>query len=284
MIYIYLLLLVRGAIGLKDLKLTVPATVRSGDAVWLTCDYDLQGKLLYTVKWYLNDAEFYRYSPKRNPPGLALAVKDIKVNLNRSNMNDVMLLDVSRNQTGMYKCEATEELPTLETRTQQSFMMVIEVPEHDPSILVQRDRLSVGGTLRANCSSGSSLPAPIITWTINGESLDNNKMEFRINFRNIPMYGEKFMTRSSLEMKIIPRLFQDNKIRLRCFANIHPVYQATAEFEIIEDIPFIASIIENTSPHSYQTNECTRNNLSDCLNLATTVFLILVVASVTNMR
>lgn len=77
-------------------------------------------------------------------------------------------------------------------------------------------------------------------------------MEFRINFRNIPMYGEKFMTRSSLEMKIIPRLFQDSKIRLRCFANIHPVYQATAEFEIIEDIPFIASIIENTSPHSYR--------------------------------
>lgn len=73
-----------GAIGLKDLKLTVPATVRLGDAVWLTCDYDLQGKLLYTVKWYLNDAEFYRYSPKRNPPGLALAVKDIKVNVSEN--------------------------------------------------------------------------------------------------------------------------------------------------------------------------------------------------------
>ncbi|XP_043481542.1 uncharacterized protein LOC122510743 isoform X2 [Leptopilina heterotoma] len=273
-----------GVLALKDLKLMVPGTVRSGDAVWLTCDYDLQGKLLYTVKWYLNDAEFYRYSPKRNPPGLALSVKDIKVNLTRSNMNDVMLLDVSRNQTGIYKCEATEEFPTLETRTQQSYMMVVEVPEQDPSILVQRDRLPVGETLRANCTSGSSLPAPIITWTINGEPLDNNKMEFRINFRNIPMYAEKFMTRSSLEIKIVPKLFQDSKIRLRCFANIHPVYQATAELEITEDVPFIASITGNASPRNYQTNVCSRNNLSVCLNLATTVFLVLVAVTVTNVR
>lgn len=66
------------------------------------------------------------------------------------------------------------------------------------------------------------------------------------------MYGEKFMTRSSLEMKIAPKLFQDSKIRLRCFANIHPVYQATAELEITEDVPFIASITGNASPRNYR--------------------------------
>ena len=72
-----------GATGLKDLKITVPTIARSGDAVWLTCNYDLEGKLLYTVKWYLNDEEFYRYAPKRNPPGLALPVKNIKVNVSK---------------------------------------------------------------------------------------------------------------------------------------------------------------------------------------------------------
>lgn len=40
-------------------------------------------------------------------------------------MNDVMLLNVSRNQSGPYKCEASEELPTLETRAQQAHMMVV---------------------------------------------------------------------------------------------------------------------------------------------------------------
>ena len=40
-------------------------------------------------------------------------------------MNDVMLLNVSRYQTGIYKCEATEELPTLETEAQQAHMMVV---------------------------------------------------------------------------------------------------------------------------------------------------------------
>lgn len=67
------------------------------------------------------------------------------------------------------------------------------------------------------------------------------------------MYAERFMTRSNLEIRIVPRFFQASKLlRLRCFANIPPVYQATAESEIMEDIPFIVSITGDASPHSHR--------------------------------
>ncbi|KAK0077073.1 hypothetical protein PV325_004500 [Microctonus aethiopoides] len=55
-----------GATGLKNLKINVPSMVRSGDAVSLSCLYDLEG-LLYTIKWYINEKEFYRYVPKADP-------------------------------------------------------------------------------------------------------------------------------------------------------------------------------------------------------------------------
>ncbi|XP_033208434.1 uncharacterized protein LOC117167539 isoform X2 [Belonocnema kinseyi] len=273
---IYLLVLVGGAMSLRDLKITVPAVVRSGDAVWLTCEFDLQGKLLYTVKWYLDDAEFYRYAPKRKPPGLALPVKNIRVDLTRSTMNDVMLLNVSRNQSGPYKCEASEELPTLETRAQQAHMMVVDVPETDPTIQAERHRLPSVDILRANCTSGASFPAPNITWTLNGKPLDSKRMDFKLEPRKIAIQEEKIMTRSSLELKILPGLFQDSRIRLRCFANIlPPVYQATAELEITEDVPFIASITGDASPHSHRTNESSRLSLS---HFTMTVFLALILA------
>ena len=57
--------------------------VRSGDSVWLTCNYDLEGKLLYTVKWYLDEAEFYRYAPKKKPAGILLPERNINVNVSR---------------------------------------------------------------------------------------------------------------------------------------------------------------------------------------------------------
>jgi len=53
-----------GATGLKDLTINVPAKVRSGDTVTLSCHYDLEGLALYNIQWFLNDNQFYRYSPE----------------------------------------------------------------------------------------------------------------------------------------------------------------------------------------------------------------------------
>lgn len=58
---------ISGVTGIKDLRISVPAMVKSGDASILTCSYDLEGAPLYTVKWYHGDFEFYRYAPKENP-------------------------------------------------------------------------------------------------------------------------------------------------------------------------------------------------------------------------
>lgn len=50
------------------MRLTVPIAVREGHSVTLGCDYDLEGAALYSVKWYRENDEFYRYVPKEEPP------------------------------------------------------------------------------------------------------------------------------------------------------------------------------------------------------------------------
>lgn len=74
-------LLFAGATGLKDLTINVPKMVRSGDAVTLSCHYDLEGLPLYTIQWIFNDQEFYRFIPDRKPPYSVFEVAGIQVNV-----------------------------------------------------------------------------------------------------------------------------------------------------------------------------------------------------------
>ena len=43
------------------------------------CDYKLNGEKLYSVKWYKDNIEFYRYLPRDDPPSLSFSVSGIQV-------------------------------------------------------------------------------------------------------------------------------------------------------------------------------------------------------------
>lgn len=66
---------------MKDLTINVPNMVRSGDTVMLSCNYDLEGSSLYTIQWFLDNNEFYRYVFDRVPPASSFNVSGIQVNV-----------------------------------------------------------------------------------------------------------------------------------------------------------------------------------------------------------
>jgi len=82
-------LLFAGATGLKDLTINVPSIVRSGDTVTLSCHYDLEGLQLYSIQWFFNNHEFYRFNPDRkSPPFYSIFnVTGIKVNVSNLSVN-----------------------------------------------------------------------------------------------------------------------------------------------------------------------------------------------------
>ncbi|XP_011505798.1 PREDICTED: cell adhesion molecule 1-like [Ceratosolen solmsi marchali] len=169
-----LILVVGGSTSLKNLKITVPERVRVGDSALLTCSYDLEDAHLYAIKWYLDEEEFYRFVPKNEPPHDTFQVRNIQVNVSSSNMQDVTLVNVQNNHTGRYKCEVTEDIPRYDTKLQEADVLVVDVPETEPRIAVDRLHLPAGEKLQANCTSGASRPAPNITWTLNGAPVSIN--------------------------------------------------------------------------------------------------------------
>ena len=62
-------------------KLTIPSHVSRGDRVKMTCDYDLRAFKLYSIKWYKDDEEIFRYIPSSRPAKQALEVVGVNIDV-----------------------------------------------------------------------------------------------------------------------------------------------------------------------------------------------------------
>lgn len=67
--------------GLKWVRVNVPQYRSPGETAQLQCDYDLGNDTLYTVKWYKEHEEFYRYVPKAKPPTSSYRVEGVHVDV-----------------------------------------------------------------------------------------------------------------------------------------------------------------------------------------------------------
>uniref|UniRef100_T1KR91 Ig-like domain-containing protein n=1 Tax=Tetranychus urticae TaxID=32264 RepID=T1KR91_TETUR len=78
----YLLLFLEANLcsSIRISMLDVPSPTILGEAVELTCSYELEPDLkLYSVKWYKDGVEFYRYVPNDYPAAQTLPIEGIKV-------------------------------------------------------------------------------------------------------------------------------------------------------------------------------------------------------------
>ncbi|KAJ8670777.1 hypothetical protein QAD02_002036 [Eretmocerus hayati] len=254
------------ATGLTNLKMTVPERVRVGDSALLICTYDLENATLYTIKWYLDEAEFYRFVPRNTDvPVTTFKVRGITVNTMKSNRHEVLLVNVKRNHTGRYKCEVSEDEPRYDTKSKEAFLSVVDVPATVPRIMVDRQHLISGKTFRANCTSGASHLAPNITWRLNGlpppdppqAIIDTRIALVQIASRTalnavMPNYDEIKHYAQSLLTVNTSGLFKNGRIQLKCFAEISPVYKVDAIAEITEADPHPVLITGNAASRSFR--------------------------------
>ncbi|XP_076376735.1 uncharacterized protein LOC143259211 [Megalopta genalis] len=271
----HLLLIVGGATGLKDLTINVLPMVRSGDTVTLSCDYDLEGVPLYRIQWFLEETEFYRYVPDRVPPYNSFDVAGIHVDVSKSNKNDVTLFNVSRGLTGRYKCEVSAGRPSYHTLIKRAEMEVVDAPKTDPTIEIQKERISVGKVFRAHCTTGNSMPACNITWTLNGKPIANDSMLYSPRYLKIPQADDSVVSKSTIEFKVSSDMFKNGRLHLRCTVNIADVYRKTADIEINEDTPRIASITGESPPRGHRGNSSAGRSTTAWTTAATMILALI---------
>ena len=70
-----------GVSGIRLHDIQVPKYVKKGERAKLTCDYKLDNDVLYSLKWYKDDGEFFRYIPNDHPKGFSIKQPGVKVDV-----------------------------------------------------------------------------------------------------------------------------------------------------------------------------------------------------------
>lgn len=81
--------------------------------------------------------------------------------------------------------------------------------------------------------------------------IENNGL-FHIWHYNVSHENERQSMTSLIEFKVTNNMFRKGHLHLGCMASISGVYRQTAEIEISEDTPRIASITGESPPYGHR--------------------------------
>ncbi|GIY37440.1 ig-like domain-containing protein [Caerostris darwini] len=81
-------------LGVRFAYLGVPGSVSRGDSIWLDCGYDLEGDELYSVKWYKDNVEFYRFLPSDKPSAQMYSLDGVFLDLHLCKPPQIALTDM----------------------------------------------------------------------------------------------------------------------------------------------------------------------------------------------
>ncbi|XP_030761923.1 uncharacterized protein LOC115886779 [Sitophilus oryzae] len=252
LLFIQLFSLYRETSSLKSMVIKVPEAVKSGDTVTLKCEYDLENVALYSIKWYWNDEEFYRYIPKESPPFKAFPVKLVNVDLSKSGANAVTLRGVHRQLTGDYKCEVSADGPLFHTDILVARMIVAELPHDDPIMSLRDTKVEIGKKIQVECFSASSDPEANLTWFINNKEAKDNNDFITIHPTKVEKDAmlELKSARSKIEILTNKSHFIQGVMTVRCVGSVYNLWHGSVENYIRDDSPKLAQVLGSTLSQS----------------------------------
>ncbi|KAJ2938719.1 hypothetical protein O0L34_g3329 [Tuta absoluta] len=214
---------------LKSLQIHVPQAVLTGRDAELRCSYELENSELYSIRWYRNMIEFYRFVPKESPATKVFPVAEIKVDVAQSDANRVVLTEVDRTLTGEYQCEVSADAPLFHTDIKSAEMVVVEPPLTSPNVTADRMSYVGGDHIRANCTSPPSLPAANITWFVNEQMVPGFTANHVLNFSNGYASSLATLELEAAALSPVPTLM------IRCEASIFDVWRGTSHTMVLRE-------------------------------------------------
>nr|XP_045609863.1 cell adhesion molecule 3-like isoform X2 [Procambarus clarkii] len=226
-------------------KLEVPEYALLGDNVELVCHWSVPREMkLYSVKWYFNDREFFRYKPEENPILYLHPIAGIRVDkeLSRPTGERVILSSVDVNTSGQYKCEVIAEWPNFFTTDRSAPMTVLEIPEEKPVIYGTKHQYHVGDTANLTCISARSRPPAQLTWFINDEEAP---IQYLVPMTSSQYPGGLVETRLGLHFRVTRQHFLGGEMTVRCSAKISSLYYKTQQHSVDGHMTYSVPVMES---------------------------------------
>ncbi|XP_023209982.1 uncharacterized protein LOC111612923 [Centruroides sculpturatus] len=253
-------ILFKGTVGLRLMRLEVPSAAIRGEPVWLNCTFDLESDELYSVKWYKNNVEFYRFLPTDQPPGQKYDLMGVYVDVRTVGLR-LMRLEVPsaaiRGEPVWLNCTFDLEsdelysvkwyknnvefyrfLPTDQPPGQKYDLMGVYVdsnlmlPEDGPTITGIKPQYQIGDEVNVTCSAGPSKPAATLKWYINGKEAP---VSYETRTRPLRHKDRLQISTLGLNFEARPVHFWNGSMKLRCTAVISQAYSMSSEEIIVGD-------------------------------------------------
>ncbi|XP_013176465.1 PREDICTED: uncharacterized protein LOC106124386 [Papilio xuthus] len=272
------------------LELRVPAHAAEGGEAILGCQFDMERDILYSVKWYKDGREFYRYVPDSQHPISHFATPGVMVDVRRSSSTVVTLVHLTRESAGLYRCEVSGEAPLFATVHEEKYITIYLLPETKPILTGLKEKYNVGDRVRANCTSSGSRPEAQLKWLINNRLVGKNYIRgpwYRATMRDD-------VTETILELKFTvgSHHFNFDTMELKCQATIAPLYQQETVYQVLRkdiipmdsftDIPELGEQPVPTFPDFGDTSKLPLEDETDAagtelhLDKLLTLFLLLI--------
>lgn len=204
----------------------IPDHAIQGEDVQLSCNYDLEGDKLYSVKWYRNGQEFYRYIPSDNPSTAVFSQPGLYIDEFKSTETKIFLKNVDLMTTGLFRCEISGEAPLFPTASQETILIVVDLPDDGPIISGSVPRYHVGDHLNISCISPNSVPAAKLKWFINGEYADSEFVhQYEVESNRFGLQT----ARQDIRFKITENHLRKGDLKLKCTATIATIYWKSNE-------------------------------------------------------
>lgn len=88
------------------IALDLPEFALAGDSIELTCNHKLPVSRLYSVKWFKDSVEFYRFVPLNGLRAKSsLFIEDVRIDMSKSSSERLLLQNVTQKTSGTYRCE-----------------------------------------------------------------------------------------------------------------------------------------------------------------------------------
>lgn len=234
-------------------ELRVATHMPEGGEAVLGCRFNMEDDTLYSLKWYKDGREFYRFVPQADRPTKIFYVPGVNVDLTRSSTNFVALKHLTRESAGVYRCEVYGESPQFTMVHREKHVAVDLLPKVGPQIVGLQKGYAPGSKLNVNCTTTPSRPEAQLAWYINGYPAPKEHLEGPVLV--LPTsHPYSYQAKLNLHFTVYESHYTLGAFSIKCQATIPPLYRKETEYSFYDQSlltsPTPATQIDHDTGHA----------------------------------
>ncbi|KAK8776602.1 hypothetical protein V5799_030056 [Amblyomma americanum] len=225
--------------GLRLVRLDMPGVVIRGDPVWLNCSFDLELDDLYSVKWYKNNREFFRYLPNEEPPGQAYKLSGVYVDVPADYermypvfSDQVLLYHSSLGLTftaephhftyGIMKLKCTATVSGAYSLSSEEIVAAQDAKntgadDDKPTITGGQTSYHVGDLVNVTCTYARHKRRVDLQWHLNDKEVSNR---YLVHYPPQRLESGRQVASLGLRFTVRPSHFVNDEMRIKCTATL----------------------------------------------------------------